>query len=105
MPPRHNTLDLSVAHHGTTRVTLEIKKKEKKDEVIFTGGPFPSRDRHMSHDLYYYLTGVLPSLQIASTDHVLSDLERICIKACVIAQERGLQALQLMRVPRWKRQK
>lgn len=52
----------------------------------------------------YYLTRVLSSLQVASTDHVFSDLKRICIKACVITQERDFQALQLMRVPCWKRQ-
>lgn len=53
----------------------------------------------------HYLTGVLSSLQIAGTDHVFSDLERICIEAYVIAQERNIHALQLIRIPRWKRQK
>lgn len=52
-----------------------------------------------------YLTGVLPSLQAASTDHVFSHLERMRIKTHVINQERSLQALQLIRAPRWKREK
>lgn len=52
-----------------------------------------------------YLTGVLPSLQVASTDHVSSHLERMRIKTRVITQERSLQALQLIRAPRWKREK
>lgn len=47
------------------------------------------------HFLFWcYLAGVLPSLQISSTDHVSSNLERICIKTGVITQERDLQALQ-----------
>lgn len=103
MSPRHNSLEFSIAHHGTPGVTLMIQKTRLSSLVHLI---YHEADTYTyTICIVYYLTGVLSSLQIASTDHVLSDLERIYIKACVITQERGIKALQLIRVPRWKRQK
>lgn len=75
--------------HPDISSDLQSHPKGKKGEYIFTDACFIGGNRNSGLTMtwaLHYLTGVPPSLQIASTDHVFSDLKRICIKACVITQ-------------------
>lgn len=95
--PGHHTLQLTVAHHGATRVTLtESKIRQNVSKDVLKHGS--ATLRNSDDDFSSYLAGVLASLQESSTEHVGGDLSRVGAPAAAVAQDRGIQAPQAIRV-------
>lgn len=95
--PRHDTLKLTVAHHGATRVSL-IGRRQKGQHVSRGVLKFGVSTLNSGDDFSWYLAGVLASLEESSTEHVGGDLSRVGGPAAAVAQDGSIQAPQTIRV-------
>jgi len=94
--PGHHTLQLTVAHHGATGVTL-MGRRQKGQHVSGRVQTFVALRNH-DGDFSSYLAGVLASLEESSTEHVGGDLSRVGRPAAAVAQDGDIQAPQCIGV-------
>lgn len=91
--PGDHALQLTVAHHGATGVSLSGHRWRGQTSAG-TSAAFCQGEEEWRR----YLAGVFASLQESSTDHVGGDLTRVGVPAVGVAQDGSVQAHQTVRV-------
>ena len=113
--PGHNTLELTIAHHRATRVTLREREIDKDWEIerviligyfilnIFLINWISQFKVILVIPLNWgqcgkYLARVLASLQVSSAEHGVGDHARVGVVTVAVGQDGDVQALKLVLV-------